>query len=109
MRDGAGHFLHRGLKLRTGKFPLLDRLRGDDAAEHQFVTVADIGLKLAQRIHEQLGIETLWDLEAGANDGRLAQVSGIGKKRLRAVRESLAGRFQRRSAAKLVAPTPTRA
>ena len=81
--------------IRTGKLPLLERLRGEDAAERQFQTVADIGPKLAQRIHEQLGIETLWELEAAAQDGRLAQVPGMGKKRLRAVRESLAGRFRR--------------
>ncbi|MCA9123880.1 MAG: DNA polymerase III [Planctomycetaceae bacterium] len=86
--------------LRTGRFPLLERLRGGDASERLFATVADIGPKLAQRIHEQLGIETLWELESAANDGRLAQVPGIGRKRLRAVRESLAGRFHRSSAGK---------
>ncbi|HRX79500.1 MAG TPA: helix-hairpin-helix domain-containing protein [Pirellulaceae bacterium] len=82
-------------KIRTGKFPLLERLQGEDAAERLFTTVADVGPKLAGRIHEQLGIETLWELEAAANDGRLAQVPGFGEKRLRAVRESLAGRFRR--------------
>ncbi|MBI2478749.1 MAG: DNA polymerase III [Planctomycetia bacterium] len=81
--------------IRTGKFPLLERLRGEDAPERLFSTVADIGPKLAERIHEQLGIETLGQLEAAASDGRLAQVPGFGKKRLRAVRESLAGRFRR--------------
>ena len=91
-RSIAGSLAHL---IRTGKFPLLERLRGDNEAEHLFATVADIGPKLAQRIHERLGIETLWELEAAANDGRLAQVPGVGKKRLRAVRESLAGRFRR--------------
>lgn len=80
--------------IRTGKFSLLERLQGEDAAERLFTTVADIGPKLAARIHEQLGIETLGELQAAANDGRLAQVPGFGKKRLRAVRESLAGRFR---------------
>lgn len=90
-RSIAGSLEHM---LRTGKSPLLARLRGDDAAERLFATVADIGPKLAQRIHEQLDIDTLWELEAAAQDGRLAQVRGMGKKRLRAVRESLAGRFR---------------
>ena len=91
-RSIAGSLAHM---IRTDKFPLLERLRGEDAAERLFATVADIGPKLAQRIHEHLGIETLWELEAAAQDGRLAQVPGMGQKRLRAVRESLAGRFRR--------------
>jgi hypothetical protein len=41
-----------------------------------------------------LGIETLADLQAAAHDGRLAQVPGMGTKRLRSVRESLTGRFR---------------
>lgn len=62
-----------GHLIRTGKFPLLDRLRGDDAAEHLFATVADIGPKLAQRIHEQLGIETLWELDVDRQYRELAK------------------------------------
>jgi hypothetical protein len=57
--------------------------------------VADIGPKLAAKIHEELGIGTLAELEAAAWDGRLARVPGMGEKRIRAVRESLAGRFHR--------------
>jgi DNA polymerase (family X) len=93
-RSIAGALAHM---IRTGKFPLLERLRGDDAPERLFATVADIGPKLAQRIHEHLEIDTLWELKAAANDGRLAQVPGLGRKRLRAVRESLAGRLLRPS------------
>ena len=81
---------------RSGRLPLLERLRGDNLAERAFATVPNIGPELARRIHEQLGIETLAELEAAASDGRLAAVPGMGRKRLRAVRESLAGRFARR-------------
>ena len=81
--------------VRTRRLPLLQRLRGEDDAERSFATVPDIGPELARRIHEQLGIETLGELQAAANDGRLAEVPGMGRKRIRAVRESLAGRFQR--------------
>lgn len=81
------HFLH------TSRLPLLERLRGDDIAERLFATVPDIGPKLAQRVHEELGIETLFELEAAAKDGRLARVRGMGPKRIQAVRESLAGRL----------------
>jgi hypothetical protein len=88
-----------GQLLRAGRLPLLERLRGEDAPERLFMTVADIGPKLARRIHEDLEIETLAELEAAAHDGRLAEVQGMGKKRLRAVRESLAGRFARQRTA----------
>ena len=79
--------------LHTSHLPLLERLRGDNIAERLFATVPDIGPKLAQRVHEELGIETLFELEAAAKDGRLARVQGMGPKRIQAVRESLAGRL----------------
>lgn len=100
-RSIAGALAHL---IRSGKFPLLERLRGDNAPERLFTTVADIGPVMAQRIHEHLGIETLGELEAAARDGRLATVPGMGPKRLRAVRESLAGRFPGRAA---TTTTPT--
>lgn len=92
-----GHSLARSIDqfVHTRRLPLLERLRGEDVAERSFATVPDIGPELAHRIHEQLGIETLGELQAAANDGRLAEVRGMGRKRIRAVRESLAGRFQR--------------
>jgi len=81
--------------IHVKKVPLLERLRGGGAPERLFSTVADIGPKLAARIHEDLGISTLTELEAACWDGRLERVPGMGPKRVRAVRESLAGRFHR--------------
>lgn len=99
---GIGESLARAIEqlLHTGHLPLLERLRGAYQPERAFASVANIGPRLAHRIHQQLGIETLAELETVAHDGRLAQVPGMGRKRLRAVRESLAGRFrtQRRTA-----------
>ncbi len=86
--------------VRTGRCALLDRLQAGNAPEKLFATVPDIGPGLARQIHEQLGIETLAELEAAAGDGRLARVPGMGPKRVRAVRESLAGRFRREARAK---------
>ncbi|NQT13548.1 MAG: DNA polymerase III [Planctomycetes bacterium] len=80
----------------SGRSTLLERLRAKSAPEKVFATVPDIGSGLARQIHDRLGIETLAELEAAANDGRLAQVPGMGSKRVLAVRESLAGRFRRR-------------
>jgi hypothetical protein len=94
---GIGDSLARAIEhiVATGQLPLLERLRTDSAPARVFTTVADIGPKLAQRIHEELGIESLAELEAASWDGRLARVPGMGQKRIRAVRESLAGRFRR--------------
>ena len=89
----------------SGRLPMLERLRGENAPERIFTTVADIGPKLAQRIHEELGIETLFGLSAAAQDGRLARVRGMGAKRVQAVREALAGRFHQAPSA---AAKPTR-
>jgi len=80
--------------VQSGRLPLLDRLRGENDADRLFATVADIGPKLAHRIHEELGIETLAELASASVDGRLARVPGMGTKRVRAVRESLSGRFR---------------
>lgn len=80
----------------TGRLNLLERLRGATDPERVLATVPGIGPKLAARIHEELGVETLADLEQVAYDGRLARVSGFGERRVRGVRESLAGRLHRR-------------
>jgi hypothetical protein len=72
-------------------------LNGNEPGEAKrlFTTIATIGPELAQRIHEHLGVETLAELYAAARDGRLAQVPGIGPKRLRAVREAVTARAGR--------------
>jgi hypothetical protein len=47
---------------------------------------------LAARIHEDLGLDSLAELEAAAWDSRLASLPGMGAKRVQAIRETLAGR-----------------
>lgn len=81
--------------LTTGRLGLLERLEGQIAPEDLFVTVPGIGEKLAHRIHDELGIETLEELELAAHDGRLAGIPGIGERRVRSVREVLASRLSR--------------
>lgn len=83
--------------LHTGGLKLLDRLQGLVSPEDLFTTVPGIGEELAHRIHDQLGIETLEELELTAHDGRLATVSGFGERRVRGVRESLGGMLARSS------------
>lgn len=82
--------------VETGKIGLLSQLQGETAPEQILATVPGIGPVLAARIYEQLGIDSLPDLEAAVYDGRLAQVPGFGAGRLRAVREVLAGRLHYR-------------
>ena len=75
--------------LRSGRIGLLNRLRGDEGAERVFESLPGVGRELAHRIHDQLEIETLPELMAAVADGRLQKVPGLGRKRLRAIRESL--------------------
>jgi DNA polymerase (family 10) len=70
------------------------------------MTLPGIGLELASRLHEQLGVESLPELEAAAYDGRLAKVPCMGPKRVRAIQETLRGRFRRPLAAPTVPPHP---
>jgi hypothetical protein len=76
--------------IQTGRWMQLDRLRGELDPVHLFQTVPGIGPDLAQRIHDQLHLDTLEALENAANDGSLQQVKGIGERRLEALRASLA-------------------
>lgn len=78
----------------NGHVALLSRLAHDANPENSLRSVAGIGPKLASQIHEQLGVENLFELELATYDGRLEALPGIGEKRLRAVREALAGRFR---------------
>lgn len=95
---GIGESLSRAIEqlTLTGHSSLLDQIRGTVRHERVLTTVAGIGSKTAARIHDELGIQTLAELEAAAYDGRLAAMPGMGEKKVRSVRESLAGRFRRR-------------
>lgn len=78
-----------------GRLPMLDRMRGEADPIRLLASVPGIGRVLANRLHDELGLETLADLEAAAHDGRLAVVAGFGPKRLSGIRDSLAHRLGR--------------
>jgi hypothetical protein len=80
--------------LTTGRCGALDRLHGEATAV--LAGVPGIGSTLAARIHSELGIESLEELEVAAHDGRLSRVSGFGPRRTQIVREVLASRLARR-------------
>jgi hypothetical protein len=81
--------------VHTGRLRMLDRLEGEISPEDLFTTVPGIGEDLARRIHEQLHLDTLEELELAAHDGRLAQLPGFGPRRVRAVREALGSMLSR--------------
>jgi hypothetical protein len=57
--------------------------------------VPGIGRVTAGRLHDELAIETLEELEIAAHDGRLAKIPGLGEKRIAGIRDSLATRLGR--------------
>lgn len=81
--------------VRFGYSPMLQRLRGDAEPVRLLGSVPGIGRRTATRLHEELHLETLEDLEAAAHDGRLAGIGGFGPKRIAGVRAVLAERLGR--------------
>jgi hypothetical protein len=88
--------------IKTGRCAALDRLEG--APVHALASVPGLGPRLAERIHRELAIDTLEELEVAAHDGRLAAVPGFGPRRIAALRDVLATRLARRTAS----PPPPR-
>lgn len=82
--------------LDTGDLGMIQRLRGEVDPEKVLQTVPMIGPQLARKIHEELGVETLEALEVAAYDGTLGNLNGIGLRRLRGIRHSLAELLSRR-------------
>jgi len=87
---GAGMAETIAAFVATGRTSVLDRLNGDLSPEHQFSCIPGIGPKLAAEIHEDLGIDTLEELEIAAHDGRLESLPGIGDGLVRTSRAVLA-------------------
>jgi hypothetical protein len=79
----------------TGRLPMLDRLRGEADPIGLLTSVPGIGKGLATRLHHDLGIETLEELETAAHDGRLRDLAGIGEKKLAGIIDSLATPLRR--------------
>lgn len=94
---GIGESLARSIRdlVLTGRLPMLDRLRGEADPVAILASVPGIGEAMATRLHHDLGIETLEELEIAAHDGRLSVIEGIGDKKLAGIIDSLAGRLGR--------------
>lgn len=94
---GIGESLARSIRelVLTGRLPILDRLRGETDSVALLTSVPGVGPVLAERLHHDLGIDSLEELEAAAHDGRLALLGGIGAKKLAGIMDSLATRLGR--------------
>jgi DNA polymerase (family 10) len=98
---GIGESLSRSIRelILNGQLPMLQRLRGEAEPVSLLASIPGIGEKLADRLHHDLEIDTLEELEIAAHDGRLRQQPGFGEKRLSGIIASLAerlGRIRRR-------------
>jgi hypothetical protein len=95
---GIGSSLARAVRdlVETGRLGTLERLRGESDPVTLLASVAGVGHALAERIHDQLGVESLEQLEVAVHDGRLGSVPGFGTKRLAGVREALGTRLRAR-------------
>ncbi len=94
---GIGPSLARAIQelIVHGRLPMLERLRGEADPVHLLASVPGIGKKLAQRLHDELDIDSLEDLETAAHEGQLAKLPGLGEKRLTGIMASLAERLGR--------------
>lgn len=82
----------------TGRLGLLDDLESDVTPSAVLRRVPGIGEKLATRIHRLLGVESLEELEIAAHDGSLAELEGVGEKKMKGIRNALAGMLSRSAA-----------
>jgi DNA polymerase (family 10) len=94
---GIGDSLARSIHtlVTTGRLPMLERLRGEIDAVALLASVPGVGQVLARRLHHDLGIDTLEDLDASAYNGRLANLAGVGPKRLAGIIDAVATRLRR--------------
>jgi hypothetical protein len=94
---GIGVSLARSIHILvvTGRLPMLDRLRGRMDPVSLLASIPGIGPALATRLHDDLGIDTLEQLEMAAHDERLTEVEGIGPKKLQGIIDSLTARLGR--------------
>lgn len=81
--------------LRTGRWGQLERLRGALDPVKLFQTVPGIGSQLAQRLHDELHVDTLEALEAAAHDGSINAVPGVGPRRAASIRAMLESMLSR--------------
>jgi DNA polymerase/3'-5' exonuclease PolX len=83
---GVGESIARAIRelIRYGRLAMLDRLRGEHDPIALLTSVPGIGKAFACKLHDELGIESLEDLENAAHDGRREKLAGTGRSAWRA-------------------------
>ena len=107
--SGIGVSLARSIHtlVVSGRLPMLDRLRGRMDPITLLTSVPGVGSALAHRLHDDLHIETLEQLEMAAHDGRLVDIEGVGPKKLQGIIDSLTARLGRvRRPAQIIGSQP---
>lgn len=94
--------------VQTGRWGRLDRLRGAAGAEAVFHTIPGVGMALAHRLHDELGVDSLEALEVAAHDGRLGRLPQIGPRRAAAIRASLTQMLDRARALRRARSAPVK-
>jgi putative hydrolase len=84
---GIGEGIARSIYefVATGRMSRLENLRGEADPVELFSSIPTVGKALAERIHDQLHVDSLEALENAVHEGRLRQVEGLGKKRREAI------------------------
>ena len=91
---------------RTGRWIQLERLRGSADPVQLLTAVPGLGHRLAERIHDELHVDTLEGLELAAHDGRLETVPGVGPRRAAAIRANLQSMLSRSRPHRAASPGP---
>ncbi len=94
---GVGPGIARAIRdvVLTGRLPMLERLQGESDPVLLFSALPGVGLQLAERLHQELGLATLEELEVAAHDGRLEALPGFGAKRVAGIVDALHHRLAR--------------
>jgi putative hydrolase len=84
---GIGEGIARSIYefVATGRMSRLENLQGAADPVELFRSIPTVGKALAERIHDQLHVDSLEALENATLEGRLQQVEGLGKKRREAI------------------------
>ena len=84
---GIGEGIARSIYeyVATGRMSRLENLRGAADPVELFRSIPTVGRTLAERIHDQLHVDSLEALENAVHDGQLKNVEGLGSKRREAI------------------------
>ncbi|MGD9858028.1 MAG: helix-hairpin-helix domain-containing protein, partial [Planctomycetaceae bacterium] len=91
--DGIGDDLAKKIiaLVSTGSIPQLVELREKvPAGVRQMLLIPGIGPKKVARLHDELGVNSLDDLKAACESGRVAELKGFGKKTAQIILDGLA-------------------